>query len=58
VHCNHRGEDLGILGYSTDHWWSAEGGGGGPRWGPIFMGCVDAHMDDDAVELVSTCRLR
>jgi hypothetical protein len=53
VYCSDGGEDLKILGYSTDHWWSAEGGGAGPGWGPVCMGCVDAHQDDGAVELVS-----
>jgi hypothetical protein len=36
-----------------DHWWSAEGCGAGPGWGPVCMGCAYAHQDDGIVEPMS-----
>jgi hypothetical protein len=52
------GENLRILGYLVDHWWSAEGCGEGPGWEPVCMGCAYAHQDDGIVEPVSASRLQ
>jgi hypothetical protein len=55
VHHYYGREDLRILIYSADQWWSAEDYAEGIGWRSFFLGLDATHQDDGVAQLASSC---